>query len=90
MEPVNDPPLAAPDEVQADGGITTDIDVLLNDSDPEGDRRSVVSVDTSSTVGTLVRIGEGFFLYTSPAGFTGVDAFVCTISDPGGLTSTTR
>jgi VCBS repeat-containing protein len=93
---VNDAPLAAGDVGGAieDGGAVT-LDVLANDSDVDtGDSKTIVSVDTHNTVGT-VSIVNGKLAYdpgaqfqSLAAGATATDTFTYTMKDSGGLTST--
>ena len=87
VTPVNDGPIA-----RADAGTTTvdtalAIYVLVNDSDPEGQQRTIVAFDTSSAQGGTVAC-EAACVYTPPAGFVGTDSFSYTIADTDGLTST--
>ena len=63
------------------------INVLVNDSDPDGDTITVSSVQPVSTHGTVVIVG-GQPKYTPNAGFTGFDIFEYTISDGRGGTAT--
>ncbi len=58
------------------------VDVLANDSDPDGDDLRLVSVGTPET-GTA-RIEGGRVRYTAPAGAHGVVAFVYTAADSVG------
>lgn len=76
-----------------DGGATSanqpltlaESQLLANDSDPEGDALSVVSVSGSTNGGTVVLVG-GSVTYTPLPGFTGVDRFFYTVIDGhGGL-----
>ncbi|MGH1368910.1 MAG: Ig-like domain-containing protein, partial [Maritimibacter sp.] len=61
------------------------IDVLANDSDPEGDSFEVVD-NTDPSNGSVVDNGDGTFTYTPDAGFTGTDTFTYTIEDDKGAT----
>ena len=62
------------------GDPVTDIDVIANDADPDGD---AFTVDTFvyEGEGDLVRNDDGTFTYTPPEGFVGEDSFVYTTSD---------
>jgi outer membrane protein OmpA-like peptidoglycan-associated protein len=62
------------------------VDVLANDSDPDGDRLTVASTSTPAN-GTVTNSGTGV-LYQPRAGFSGTDSFTYTVRDPGGLTAT--
>jgi len=81
--PVEDPPHA-----EADYGITLEntpisLDVLENDSDPDGDPLAIVGF-TQPRNGSVVSPGDGTLLYT-PAPLThGLDRFTYRISDGHG------
>jgi subtilase family serine protease len=63
------------------------INVLANDSDPNGDQLTITSVGPASH-GTVTNNGNGTLTYTPAVGFLGVDAFTYTICAPEGcLTS---
>jgi VCBS repeat-containing protein len=95
---LNQPPVANPD---SGAGFSTDqntpIDtgnVLTNDTDPDGDTLSVVSMDTTGTKGTVTNKNDGTFHYdpgtafvSLAAGQTGTDTFKYTISDGHGHTA---
>ena len=67
--------------------VTTTLDVLGNDSDPDGDSFSIVSV-TSPTTGTVTwNTGDTTIDYASGSS-TGTDSFTYTIEDSTGLQST--
>ena len=85
--PVNDAPVAVDDAVNADTVGGTIIDVLVNDSDVEGDTLTVDSV-TQPANGTVTINADGTVTYTPDAGFTGDDTFTYTICDPAGACST--
>ena len=96
---VNDAPVASDD---AGVGFTTDQDsafttanVLANDHDAENDPLSIVSIDTTGTLGQVTDNGDGTFAY-DPGGefdFLGVgqtagDTFTYTVGDGNGGTDT--
>jgi len=65
------------------------LDVLGNDSDPDGDALSIVSVDTSGLQGTVVINDDGTLTYTPPPGVYMLDEhFTYTVTDPYGATAT--
>jgi hypothetical protein len=76
----NEPPEAVDDD-DAETTINTavTIDVLDNDSDPDGDPLTIVSV-TQPASGTAAIDGESI-IYTPTANFVGTDEFDYTISD---------
>ena len=82
----NDPPVAQSDSAITDSGEPVLIDVLDNDSDPNGDALTLVSVSaanggTTSIVGDQVR-------FEPEAGFIGSTTFSYTVQDAGGAEAT--
>jgi Ca2+-binding RTX toxin-like protein len=89
INPVNEPPTAVDDPnitVAEDSGQTT-IQVLSNDSDPDGDRITITSINTAGTQGSVVN-GIADVTFTPAADFTGTTTFTYTISDGNGETAT--
>ena len=85
VRPVNDRPVAMHDFLTVASGTTGTVNVLANDSDPDGD---VLTVTAHSAPGHgTVSFAGGVASYTPAAGFSGSDTFEYTISD-GKLTST--
>lgn len=82
----NQAPTAAADAVLVNPGQTTTINVLANDSDPDGDSLSVLSI-TQPAHGAAVLNAGGTISYTPKSGFAGSDAFTYTISDGRGGTA---
>lgn len=90
---VDGAPLAASDNTTATAGIEKAIDVLLNDSDPDGDPMTIVSTTTPElggvALGTVSITGGGKTLaYTPRVGTTGTHTFSYTITDGRGGFST--
>ncbi|MBY8975352.1 tandem-95 repeat protein [Rhodobacteraceae bacterium NNCM2] len=82
-EPENIAPIAANDSVQTDPDTPIVVDVLANDSDPDGtiDPTTVV-IDSDPTNGSVsVDPVTGEVTYTPNGGFTGSDSFTYTVSD---------
>jgi hypothetical protein len=77
---VNCPPVAVDDMATTVNGFPVTINVLANDSDPNGDPLTVTSV-TDPPNGTAVNNGDGTVTYTPDCGFFGIDTFNYTISD---------
>ena len=79
---INRPPAANDVDTTVVRGTATFIDVLENDSDPDGDPLTVASV-TQPANGVVTNFGE-FVEYTPNDGFIGQDSFTYTISDGQG------
>jgi len=89
VTPVNDPPTAAADTATTDEDTDVVIDVLANDTDPDGDTLTVESYDDAGiTDGILVAAGGGRFTYTPDANWSGTQAFSYTVRDDRGATAT--
>jgi Bacterial Ig domain len=87
--PENHAPVAVVDTLLlASVGRAGRINVLANDTDPDGDQRTVVSW-TKPKLGRA-RCAAGRCTYTPGTGFHGNDSFQYTISDGRGATATTR
>lgn len=82
----NSPPLAISDFVETKEGEAVTINVLLNDSDPEGSSLSVTGV-TNGSGGTVILNPDYTVTYIHNPGFYGLDTFTYTVSD-GELSST--
>lgn len=83
----NNPPIAVNDSATTDQDTPVTINVLANDSDPDGDSISIDSL-SSPTHGNAVDNGDGTITYTPNSGFSGSDSFTYTISDGNGGTAT--
>ncbi|MBK9760425.1 MAG: tandem-95 repeat protein [Flavobacteriales bacterium] len=77
--PVNDPPIAVDDSTGTEPDTPLLIDVLDNDSDPNGDPLTVTSADASN--GTVVINSDGTLSYTPTDGFCGVDTITYVVCD---------
>ncbi len=84
---VNRPPRAAADSFAVAG--TAVLDVLANDSDPDGDALTIATAGAPASGGT-VDLTRARLRYRPPAGFTGEDSFTYTITDGAGGTATAR
>ncbi len=94
---LNLPPEAVDDTVEADTNTPLNIDVLDNDSDPQGDplRITLPSPTTTAggsvvvdTNGTPANFDDDFVRYQPPNGFSGSDSFIYQIDDGSGGTDT--
>ena len=79
----NNPPVAIDDSATTSFETPFNGNVLVNDSDPDGDAITVVS-NTDASNGTVVVNADGSYVYTPDAGFSGADSFEYTISDGEG------
>ncbi|RUO76994.1 Ig-like domain-containing protein [Idiomarina seosinensis] len=83
-EPVNNAPETSADNASVVAGETHSIDVLGNDTDPDGDELTLSEVGTPEN-GTTA-LADGMVSYTANDGFQGEDTFGYTVSD-GELTA---
>ena len=83
----NSPPVAADDTDSTNEDTAVTVDVVANDSDPDGDPLTVAS-NTQPANGTAALNPDDTITYTPNPDFTGTDTFTYTICDPGGLCST--
>src|SRR5262249_40776455 len=85
----NHAPIAAADTATTMENVQVLIHVLTNDFDADGNILSVTSVTQGTNGGTTI-IGATYVLYRPITNFSGVDAFIYTISDgQGGFASNT-
>ena len=93
INPVNDNPVAIGESFTAVEGIpfTAELglnDLLLNDTDIEGDTLSVNTTPvTGPANGSLVLNADGTFTYTANNNFNGTDSFVYEVLDGNGGTA---
>ncbi|MBL8788377.1 MAG: tandem-95 repeat protein, partial [Deltaproteobacteria bacterium] len=80
---VNGPPNARDDQATTTAGTGIRIDVLANDSDPEGKPLTVTFAGYPSHGTTNVEF-DGKVTYTPDPGFVGVESFVYTVCDEAG------
>ncbi|HKJ16990.1 MAG TPA: Ig-like domain-containing protein, partial [Xanthomonadales bacterium] len=84
---LNGPPVAVNDAITLEeDSANAVIDILVNDSDPDGDSLTVIET-TEPQNGTVVNNGTNV-VYTPNTGFFGTDTFTYTIGDGSGLTDT--
>lgn len=84
--PENSLPVALNDRTETAHATAVNIDVMSNDSDPDGDRLTIVSITTP--IGGMSGIVGSNVLYTPRLGFSGPDSFAYTIADGRGGTAT--
>nr|CAA6809879.1 MAG: T1SS secreted agglutinin RTX [uncultured Thiotrichaceae bacterium] len=92
---VTDDSAPIPDlDAQNDSGTTpvntpVEVDVISNDSDPDGDTVSIDRFDSNSKEGgTIAENANGSLVYTPPTDFTGTDSFTYDATDGNGETDT--
>ncbi len=82
---VNDAPIVINESPMTDEDTPINLDLIANDSDPDGDAITLDSVDAVSTSGgTVVVELDGTVTYTPPPNFSGTDTFAYTVCDPFG------
>ncbi|MEM1096402.1 MAG: Ig-like domain-containing protein, partial [Bacteroidota bacterium] len=86
IRPVNDAPVAVDDEAQTSAFTPVVIDVLANDTDPEGDALSLVAASASRQGGTT-QVVDDQVRYVPPPNFEGTDGFTYTIADEAGASA---
>ena len=85
--PVNLPPIAGNDSAAVNRGASVDINVLSDDSDPEGSLDPASVVATPPQHGTVQNLGGGILRYTHDGGSTTSDSFTYTVRDNQGAVS---
>ena len=88
---VNDAPVASDDvgAVVEDDPAGVTVDVLVNDSDIEGDALTVAGYDDSGlTLGSVVDNGDGTFTYIPNPDANGTDVFTYDVADGNGGSDT--
>ena len=86
---INTAPVAEDDTFTVNEDVTTELDVLANDSDSDNtlDGTSITLL-TDVSNGTLTYNNDGTFSYTPDADFNGNDSFVYTLADSDGASDT--
>ncbi len=85
--PTNRAPIASNDSAVTTAGTPIAINVLSNDSDPDGDPINLSGVSEAAN-GTVSSNANGTLTYTPKAGFSGNDSFSYSISDGKGGSNT--
>jgi YD repeat-containing protein len=83
--PLDRPPVANPEPIGTPPGVTATVNVLANDTDPDGDPLTITSA-TGTHLGYVTISGPNL-IYTPIAGQSGTDSVTYTISDGRGGTS---
>ena len=88
---MNHPPTASDDTANTIEGSSTNIPILANDTDIDGNRLDIVSVNTSSLIGDImINNGNNSITYNPLLTFTGQEIFNYTISDEIGANDTAQ
>ncbi len=90
VNPTNDAPNPSDDSASAQSNQPKEIDVLANDSDPEGQLLAIDSTTDPSNGNVTINdpaSGSDTLTYTADEGFTGDDSFKYTVSDGTGGTA---
>jgi subtilisin-like proprotein convertase family protein len=82
----NNAPVAADDAASTAANTPVTVNVLANDSDPDGDPLTLTGV--SDVVGGTAVVSNGQVIFTPAAGFSGTGSFTYSISDGRGGTDT--
>ncbi|WP_425669859.1 tandem-95 repeat protein [Vibrio owensii] len=80
VNPVNDAPIANDDSTATDEDTPVTIDVLLNDTDVDGDTLTIVNASVPAEQGT-VEIVDGKLVFTPAENFNGDATISYTVSD---------
>jgi hypothetical protein len=82
---LNQPPVGTPDSKTVLPCLATTINLLSNDTDPEGQVLTISSLSALSdiTAGTLVNNNDGTVTFTPTPGYSGVVTFTYSILDNG-------
>jgi len=83
IQQVNNPPIPGNEIVYTPQDSTIkDIDLLANNSDPDGDLITLNPPATSNQGGIVTNNGDGTIDYTPPVGFSGLDSVIYMVCDP--------
>ena len=77
----NEAPVAVNDTLTVRSNVSSDLDVLANDTDAEGDAISILNVPEPPVHGTVELIGDRIIRYIPDPGFLGTDQFQYAITD---------
>jgi uncharacterized delta-60 repeat protein len=85
---VNDPPIAIDDAATTERNAFVAVNVLANDTDPEGEALTVLSLtQPANGTASLPTLPNGAVRYSPNSNFTGDDFFTYTLRDASGGTS---
>ena len=85
---VNSPPLTTNDNAVTSTGFAVDIEVLANDTDPDGPINKGGIIVTDPPLGNVtINNSTGIVNFSPKPGFSGTDSFFYTVTDADGLVS---
>lgn len=84
---VDDAPTPQPDRLLIDEDTSGELSLLANDTDPDGDTLTLVSLDRPES-GVLENIGVDRYRFTPPTNYNGLQTFNYLVRDPAGLMAT--
>jgi len=88
VSPVGDAPIVQNDAINVVVGTPTVLNVLANDSDPNGNTLTITSVTTPGHGTATITGSASTITYVPVAGYVGADAFGYTVTDGNGNTAT--
>jgi hypothetical protein len=88
VDPVNDDPVANEDLFSLPEDTITNLTVLANDSDVDGDALTITGYDAVSAAGGTVVCAAGVCTYTPPPDYSGLDSFTYMVDDGNGGSAT--
>lgn len=88
VTPATDNPIPASDTGTTSEGIAVDIDVLSNDTDPDGGTLTLVSCAVTNPAHGTAAVVSGMVRFTPASGFTGDAALTYVVQNSGGATAT--
>ncbi len=77
----NEKPLAQNDTIQMVENTEVNLDVRINDDDPDGDSLTVYNIVSMPSTGVLTELQPGFYRYKPPVDLTGTATFVYEVCD---------
>jgi gliding motility-associated-like protein len=89
LENVNDEPVSQPDTLEVKRKEPGSINVLINDSDIDGDDLTLGDIIETPSGGSAVLSSDGTITYTSAVTFRGTDQLTYTVQDSGNPIATT-
>ncbi len=89
IKSVNDAPIANDDTAETNASTAVTINILANDSDPDGTLDQTTVTVSTVAHGTVVVGSDGSIVYTPNSGFVGTETFTYQVKDNEGAVSNT-